>query len=544
MLRSLALLLLVAATTSHVCILEPPQRGPLSVVTAGDPSCYRRTGPCGGVARGSAPGTPFVAGVDRTIRVHQNLVSRLTHSPHNFQSSRSHPLLSNSRTPTPPHTHTTASPLCHLYQSPVCTGATQNHWTPPQGTRTSGYFTLSLVAADPSGDADGSAPAVLLDTWSDYPSWDEVAQTNFTRTITVPADAAPGPAILAFAYVSYNVDEVDPPINLDAIFYNCADIVVVAGEPAAVGDGTVAGEPPAAAAAAATVAMAGAGAGTPQPSCLCIKKPTCAAGEHAAATGNCGNHGQYPYYCCTSNDGLRGAAGAMAEAAAAAAAAAVQAADINPSSAYTCTTPDRWSAQGLETMADGAFVSHHIVVDSVAQQMYWSRKKSRSNNGDGGDGVQGAVSSLSADSVTTITNFTSGREYVLSAGGTACAVYGPDQFYRFSFGGPAHGMTFGESINGDLGVWGFQGSPIANGISWTTKEVTAAAGRDGTFCLPLGRVTPSSALQWTKSEAIDTIPAGLFGEPAVCKKAKAKAEAMAGRSGGGGRIPGCGPVIA
>eukprot|EP00038_Savillea_parva_P027723 m.61122 g.61122 ORF g.61122 m.61122 type:complete len:204 (+) comp8003_c2_seq1:29-640(+) len=34
------------------------------------------------------------------------------------------------------------------------------------------------------------------------------------------------------------------------------------------------------------------------PTCSCIKTPTCAAGSKPVKAGNCGNHGQYPYYCC------------------------------------------------------------------------------------------------------------------------------------------------------------------------------------------------------------------------------------------------------
>ena len=41
-----------------------------------------------------------------------------------------------------------------------------------------------------------------------------------------------------------------------------------------------------------TVAVAAA------PNCTCIEKPSCPAGSHAEPAGNCGGHGQYPYYCC------------------------------------------------------------------------------------------------------------------------------------------------------------------------------------------------------------------------------------------------------
>ena len=33
--------------------------------------------------------------------------------------------------------------------------------------------------------------------------------------------------------------------------------------------------------------------------CTCMQKPTCSAGEHPRSAGNCGGHGQYPYYCCS-----------------------------------------------------------------------------------------------------------------------------------------------------------------------------------------------------------------------------------------------------
>lgn len=35
------------------------------------------------------------------------------------------------------------------------------------------------------------------------------------------------------------------------------------------------------------------------PKCTCIDKPSCPAGQTPTETGNCGGHGQYPYFCCT-----------------------------------------------------------------------------------------------------------------------------------------------------------------------------------------------------------------------------------------------------
>ena len=48
---------------------------------------------------------------------------------------------------------------------------------------------------------------------------------------------------------------------------------------------------------AAACAVAATGAATAA-NCTCIGKPSCLAGSHAEPAGNCGGHGQYPYYCC------------------------------------------------------------------------------------------------------------------------------------------------------------------------------------------------------------------------------------------------------
>ena len=39
-------------------------------------------------------------------------------------------------------------------------------------------------------------------------------------------------------------------------------------------------------------------AASQRPTCTCIEKPTCPPGKAPAEAGNCGGHGQYPYYCC------------------------------------------------------------------------------------------------------------------------------------------------------------------------------------------------------------------------------------------------------
>lgn len=67
-----------------------------------------------------------------------------------------------------------------------------------------------------------------LASWPDAPAFDMVSQTMLTATVTLPATPS-AHAILRVRYVSYNKLEVDPVTNTDAIFYNCADIAIVAG---------------------------------------------------------------------------------------------------------------------------------------------------------------------------------------------------------------------------------------------------------------------------------------------------------------------------
>ncbi len=56
----------------------------------------------------------------------------------------------------------------------------------------------------------------------------QVYQTNFSVRVVLPADQSSPNAVLQLKYVSNNPDEIDPPTNTDAIFYNCADLYVAA----------------------------------------------------------------------------------------------------------------------------------------------------------------------------------------------------------------------------------------------------------------------------------------------------------------------------
>ena len=274
--------------------------------------------------------------------------------------------------------------------------------------------------------------------------------------------------MLSFAYISYNVDEVDPPTNTDAIFYNCADVVIVAAANAAVAGGTV---------------------------------------DSPARSNNNNNNNNTDNNTDNNNN--------------------------TDTTSFTCLTPTQWSAQGIETLANGQFLQHHIVVDAVNHQMYYSREQFMSSS---------SAASSSFPIVTTISNYTSGREYVLTENGQKCAIYGPDKWYPLSFGGVTNGMSGGIEIA--TNVFGFHGTTIAggmkNGISWTVRW-----DKETNVCLPLSRVTPSSSLQWTTSQTLAVIPKNQFAMPAVCAKATATLNKLLRQKGVGvgGKIPGCGFVV-
>jgi hypothetical protein len=117
-LLALALAIALGPVFAHICILSPPQRGPLSVFMPGDNSCYRRTPFCGGVNQ-TSPGTTLLAGSTTVIKVQQNL----------------------------------------------------NHFTPSN----QGFFVLAVIYnSNPSR-------WTILDMWDDFPAWDMVSQVNFTR---------------------------------------------------------------------------------------------------------------------------------------------------------------------------------------------------------------------------------------------------------------------------------------------------------------------------------------------------------------------------
>lgn len=46
---------IIAAATAHVCLVKPPQRGPMNTSRPGDPTCARTQWPCGGQPRPQPP---------------------------------------------------------------------------------------------------------------------------------------------------------------------------------------------------------------------------------------------------------------------------------------------------------------------------------------------------------------------------------------------------------------------------------------------------------------------------------------------------------
>ncbi len=70
--RLLVVLAWLALAGAHICAIAPAQRGPLSVHTAGDDTCYRRLPDCGGMPAQS-PTVTYTAGSSVSLLFQQNL---------------------------------------------------------------------------------------------------------------------------------------------------------------------------------------------------------------------------------------------------------------------------------------------------------------------------------------------------------------------------------------------------------------------------------------------------------------------------------------
>jgi hypothetical protein len=167
---------LVAVADGHICLFAPTQRGPAlpSRLSAGEDLCYRRTPYCGGVPLpAQAPaGNTFVAGQLAQIAFQQNLNHFWEASPGSLDIAVSYNL-------------------------------------------------------NPSGDDDAADDWQTLFSSADFAANDMVTQTNFSVGVQMPARAADH-VLLRVRYASHNAGEVDPANNTDSIFYNCADVRLVA----------------------------------------------------------------------------------------------------------------------------------------------------------------------------------------------------------------------------------------------------------------------------------------------------------------------------
>mmetsp|Transcript_17197 Transcript_17197/g.44800 ORF Transcript_17197/g.44800 Transcript_17197/m.44800 type:complete len:372 (-) Transcript_17197:86-1201(-) len=173
-----ATLVALSAAVGHICVIDPPQRGPPlpSPLGPGEDLCYRRTPYCGGVEVPKVPPTAYLAGAPATLLFQQNL----------------------------------------------------NHFHEGKPGTIDVAISYSLEPTDTSW--------TTLATLDDWAANDMVTMTNFSITVDMPTKAA-NHAILRWRYTSHSAGEVDPANNTDAVFYNCADISLVANPDATVAAG-------------------------------------------------------------------------------------------------------------------------------------------------------------------------------------------------------------------------------------------------------------------------------------------------------------------
>jgi hypothetical protein len=162
----LLLLCFSVFVSAHVCIMDPHQRGNMSISEPGDGSCFLRTPFCGDVPPQN-PSVNYTAGSVISFNFQQNL----------------------------------------------------NHWYPENP----GFFDVSIsyVPMNPT-----AANWTVLMTIPDFAAHDMVTQTNFSLDLTLPMMVS-SHAVLMIRYVSNNPLEVYPENNTQAIFYNCADIAIL-----------------------------------------------------------------------------------------------------------------------------------------------------------------------------------------------------------------------------------------------------------------------------------------------------------------------------
>ena len=166
MISALLFLATVAVSQAHICVFDPPQRGPAVPrdIGPGYKACYVRTeAACLALPPAVSPrkvytGFPFV------VEFQQNL----------------------------------------------------NHWTTENPGFFHAYFQDSNGVNYPAGKGQ----------FSDYPARDMITQANFNMTVTAGKDVPTGHVMLFLAYQSNSAGEIDPPNNTQAVFYQCMDVEV------------------------------------------------------------------------------------------------------------------------------------------------------------------------------------------------------------------------------------------------------------------------------------------------------------------------------
>jgi hypothetical protein len=158
---------ILQAVLAHVCILDPPQRGPMSISSPGDHNCYRPYGECGNQPSES-PKVTWIAGSKQRILFQQAL----------------------------------------------------NHWYPQRpGWLDAG---LSFNKFDNLTSTDFAPWGNVI---PDFNANTMITQTNFTIEATVPQVTCDH-CVLRVRYVSNNPDEAVKN-NPNAIFYQCVDVKII-----------------------------------------------------------------------------------------------------------------------------------------------------------------------------------------------------------------------------------------------------------------------------------------------------------------------------
>lgn len=163
---------------SHLCVMQPPQRvGAGEIATPGEHVCYLKEGPCGGVPSGE-PMATLTGGQEFTIHFQQN--------------------------------------LNHFYKE-------------DPGSLVADF----AEAADPTEEQFTPLGKPI----ADYNAMNEITQTNFTLSVTVPNVDCPH-CVLRMRYKSNNPSENDRGM----IFYQCADVAVTKSATGAVGSSAIGSE--------------------------------------------------------------------------------------------------------------------------------------------------------------------------------------------------------------------------------------------------------------------------------------------------------------